>query len=154
MHDIVYFNKSLGTDKGQKNRFLLSPACFSALHKEASQAYPNEACGFILGHCDNATKILAAPNRAPSPHHAFILSPESLLLAEKTARQANIMVLGIYHSHPDSPAWPSRIDTEQTPAGWWNVILDCYFGTCRTMRSFRKSPDNAALVEEEWKVAE
>ena len=40
----------------------------------------------------------------------YWIAPQDLLKAQREARDRNLQVIGIYHSHPDHPAIPSETD--------------------------------------------
>lgn len=65
--------------------------------KIAMDAYPNEACAFIVGN-----KLIPVENISTTPTQSFELSAEDSLIQLK----AN----GFIHSHPDGPIYPSKAD--------------------------------------------
>ena len=84
----------------------------------AQATYPNECCGAMIGTIDGDTKTvvhaLALDNASEGPQAArYELRPEDLLRADREARERKMDLIGIYHSHISSPAYPSRTDAEQ-----------------------------------------
>jgi len=53
-------------------------------------------------------------NRA-SAAQRFSLCPQGWMQVERAARRQNLLVLGPWHSHPDQPAVPSKLDLAH---GW------------------------------------
>lgn len=45
-----------------------------------------------------------------SKRNRFSIAPQVMLKAQKDARDRNLDIIGIYHSHPDHPAVPSEFD--------------------------------------------
>jgi len=87
------------------------------IHAHGVETYPYECCGALLGRDGDLSRdvldLLPLENRRnDSPRNRFEVTPADVLLAEKTARQNNIELLGWYHSHPDAPARPSEFDRE------------------------------------------
>ncbi len=100
-------------------------------------AAPREACGLLLGTQTEAahvvTRIVPIPNTSPA-EDAFRLDPIAWRRAELAARQESLLVLGVWHSHPNSHAEPSTRDREGAQEGWSHVI--CATRGERAMRSF------------------
>ncbi|MCD1259079.1 M67 family metallopeptidase [Paenibacillus athensensis] len=75
---------------------------------------PAEACGFIQGTFDAArqqyaaTALVPIPNAAADPRRRFLLDPAAALPYLLDPDRHN--VIGLFHSHPDEPAAPSRAD--------------------------------------------
>ncbi len=49
-------------------------------------------------------------NDAPEKRNSFAIAATDYRAAEQTAEQQALSLLGIYHSHPDCDAIPSRFD--------------------------------------------
>ena len=60
---------------------------------------------------------------AGEQYHRFLITPQTLMKAEKTAGGAGQLVLGFYHSHPDHPARPSEYDREHAWPFYSYVIV-------------------------------
>jgi proteasome lid subunit RPN8/RPN11 len=72
---------------------------------------PNECCGMI-GGCDGvASRVLRVKNAAASPLR-YEMDPKEMFEAYK-ALEAEGELLGIYHSHTKSAAYPSQTDVNQ-----------------------------------------
>lgn len=50
--------------------------------------------------------------RVTSKRRRYAIAPIDLLKAQREARDRQLSVIGIYHSHPDYPAIPSQFDLE------------------------------------------
>jgi len=71
-----------------------------------------EVCGLIGGRDDNALTVYPVNNIADDPAHRFLMGPKEQINAMRRMREANEILWGIYHSHPDSPAEPSASDRD------------------------------------------
>jgi len=125
------------------------------IHAHGEQAYPEECCGVLIGRDakegEPATvvRVIAAENeRVDSRHNRYVISPQSLLRAQRDARAAGLDVVGYYHSHPDHPARPSEFDREHAWPGTSYVIVSVREGKAVDCRSWRLRDDRAAFEEE------
>jgi proteasome lid subunit RPN8/RPN11 len=117
------------------------------------ETYPHECCGAILGRDgDRSREVLAllplANRRDDSPRNRFELTPGDVQLAEKTARDKNLELIGWYHSHPDAPARPSEFDREHAWPWYSYIILSVQSGQARDMNSWRLRDDRSAYDAE------
>ena len=97
-----------------------------AIHDHAREAYPEECCGFLLGHSGTPRRIegsgrarnVATENRA----RRYTIDPLELLHTDDDARKKSLELIGIYHSHPDHPAAPSEYDRSRA-ASWLSYVI-------------------------------
>lgn len=98
--------------------------CYLALRRAAEQAYPEEACGILLGRREGSNEIverlIACTNADPEPTRRYSIPPQELIAAQREARDEQLEILGFYHSHPDHPAEAS--DTDLNEAYWTGCI--------------------------------
>ena len=78
----------------------------------ARAGLPNEACGILAGRDGEAERFFPATPDEPSPYYYRIEAHEQLRILDEIDA-AGLDVVGIYHSHVASPAYPSRTDVEQ-----------------------------------------
>jgi proteasome lid subunit RPN8/RPN11 len=78
----------------------------------ARAGLPNEACGIIAGQGDRAERFFPAESDEPSPYYYRIESRDQIRIMNEID-DAGLDLIGIYHSHVSSPAYPSRTDAEQ-----------------------------------------
>ena len=71
--------------------------------------YPNEACGILAGTGNSVTKVYSMSNSEPSPI-SYFMEPKEQFRVMKELRQEGLTMLAIFHSHPQSPAYPSVKD--------------------------------------------
>lgn len=79
------------------------------LLRHALDGMPNEACAILLGVGNRVKEVFLTENKERSPA-AFTVPPEQLLEAYKMAEARKWAVVGIFHSHPSSHAYPSETD--------------------------------------------
>ena len=78
----------------------------------ALQAQPSECCGLLSGENGLITDLHRLRNTAQKPETRYFASPEDLFTAMRRIREAGQKLLGVYHSHPRTPAYPSASDVE------------------------------------------
>jgi proteasome lid subunit RPN8/RPN11 len=132
------------------------------------ETYPHECCGALLGRDGGAAESAAGAEKPPvrevlallplvnrrddSPRNRFSVTPEDVILADKTARQQGLDVIGWYHSHPDHPARPSQYDQDHAWPWYSYIIVSVQNGLAKDMTSWRLKDDRCAYVEEKIAV--
>jgi len=81
----------------------------------AREELPNECCGMIAGRDGEATGVVRVKNAAASPLR-YEMDPQGQYDALKSIEGGGDELLGIYHSHTKSAAYPSQTDVNQAVA--------------------------------------
>ncbi len=106
---------------------MLAPELQAEIRRLADAAQPNEACGLLVGTEESDTvlvrRLVPMNNIADDPRSGYLIDPEDYLLTDRMAEGENAAVVGVYHSHPDGSATPSRTDLELAWPGWSYVII-------------------------------
>lgn len=76
----------------------------------AKKGYPNEIVGFLLGVNRKITEIYSVENVAKEKERRFQINDIDYIKVENFALDKKLDILGIFHSHPDYPAIPSKHD--------------------------------------------
>jgi proteasome lid subunit RPN8/RPN11 len=79
--------------------------------RHSQTKYPYEACGILAGKDGVASRIYPMTNTDRSSN-TFFMNPGEQLRVFKQMRKVGIEMLGIYHSHPASSAYPSKKDCD------------------------------------------
>lgn len=74
--------------------------------------------------------------RVMSRRRRYAIAPTDLLKAQKAARDRHLSVIGIYHSHPDSPAIPSSFDLECAWQQYSYIIVSVRQGKTSDIKSW------------------
>ena len=132
---------------------------FSIMKAHAEAAYPNECVGAMLGTSNHDAKCvtLAMPleNSAEGSQTAFYqLSNDSLLAADKAARQLGLDMIGIYHSHPDADAYFSETDLKHSCPWYSFVVLSVKAGRYDHANSWLPDFEQTRADREELDAAE
>jgi len=75
----------------------------------AREEAPIEACGMLAGNNGIVRRHYRMTNRDASAEH-FTLEPREQFSLIKIVRSEKFSILGVYHSHPATPARPSQED--------------------------------------------
>ena len=111
---------------------------------------PNEACAILYGNKikekNTVKEIWLTKNSNPSPIE-FTLSAEQTWEMDQKRKELNLEVIGIFHSHPNSDAFPSSTDKkfmQNNPYVW--II---YSGINKNFRAFILESDSVEIQIEE-----
>jgi proteasome lid subunit RPN8/RPN11 len=128
------------------------------IHAHGAQTYPHECCGALLGREEDGEREVVdllplANRREDSPRNRFELMPEDVRLAEKTAREKRLELIGWYHSHPDAPARPSEYDRDHAWPWYSYLIVSVEARRPRDTTSWRLRDDRSAFDPEAMESA-
>ena len=114
----------------------------TSVHRDAVvatcvRALPNEGCGLLLGTPEGiVTDVIASPNVADSAK-LYEIDSGVLLRAYRRCDEEGLNVLGVFHSHTHSEAYPSPTDVNQAPDPSWHYVLVSLRDVPSVIRSFR-----------------
>lgn len=109
---------------------------------DAAATFPDECCGFLFGRETAEERIIEqvlAVNNAKEgdKRRRFEITPGDYLGAERYADENNLLLLGVYHSHPNHPAIPSEHDRLAAQPNFSYVILSVINNEYAGLRSWR-----------------
>lgn len=93
----------------------------------ARSEHPNECCGLLIGKGEHVSKQYRMTNTHQSPV-SYLMDPKEQFKVFKEIREEGTDLIGIYHSHPHTRAYPSKTD----------VGLAYYPETCYIIISLEK----------------
>ena len=95
---------------------LLSTTHYEQIIAHCRRVYPKEACGLLAGSARPArglerfvAQVYPMTNVEDSPI-GYSMDPKEQLAMEKQMRQRGQRLIGLYHSHTASAAYPSSVD--------------------------------------------
>jgi proteasome lid subunit RPN8/RPN11 len=113
---------------------------------------PEEACGLLVGPFggDEATHIFLTANAAASAM-VYEIDPKEMLAVDRAARDLGADIMGVFHSHTHTDAFPSPTDVAQALDPGWHYVLVSLRDTHPVVRSYLIV--DGAITEEPVEVA-
>jgi proteasome lid subunit RPN8/RPN11 len=122
----------------EAEKFQLPEAMRMAIVDHAMRDAPRECCGIIAGR-DGLPMQLYETRNVAAGNRFYEIDPAQLIDLEfRELPEQEMELVAIYHSHPESPAYPSATDVEL--AFWPDaVFLICSLADCDRplIRGFR-----------------
>ncbi|HVO70731.1 MAG TPA: M67 family metallopeptidase [Aggregatilineaceae bacterium] len=121
-------------------KLVLPHALHTGIQRYLENAFPNEAGGFLIGRLDGengehpeirvVTETRFAENifETNEQYHRYLMEEEAFQSAEDYADEHNLILLGHFHSHPNSPAVPSEFDRVHALPNFVYLILSVQHG--------------------------
>ena len=116
----------------------LTPDQWAAMVAHCLAAYPEEGCGLLGGdpHSGQVGTVFPTANAAASAR-VYTVDPRDHLRADRAAEDAGQSIIGVFHSHTHTDAYPSDTDTRQAPDPTWHYVLVSLRDTHPVVRSYR-----------------
>ncbi len=90
---------------------ILKKELLARITEHAIREFPNESCGILAGNQGTVEKVYEMVNVEKSPQTFFMDAREQLKVMKEIRKEGHEMI-GIYHSHVASEAYPSSYDVE------------------------------------------
>ena len=109
---------------------------------ESEEAFPNEACGLMLGARQEAdvhiSSVHVSRYLADTPLTHFEIDPQLRFNLERLAREKIQDIVAVYHSHPNGMVKPSEVDLSRAhePGLIW-LIVALELGKVTDCRAYR-----------------
>ncbi len=115
------------------HKIKLSQTDKKILSEYSENQKPNESCALLFGKDDTVKNLFLTENIEKSPLN-FTISNKQLIEGYKIAEEKNMEVIGIFHSHPDSEAYPSNTDKKFMQSN--PVVWIIYSGISKNFRAY------------------
>ena len=132
----------------------VKPDCQEEMNLHAEEAFPEECCGFMLGtESEDGTRDISEVykiinTKEENRERRYLIEPTEQLKAERHARENQLDVLGVYHSHPNHPSQASEFDRVHAMPFWSYLIISCMNGKRAQVQSWRLREDRSQFDEE------
>jgi len=128
---------------------LLPKSLWDRMVAHCLDCLPLEACGLLAGaplpqpgdqgeqgRPQEVREIYPATNAARSAR-LYTVEPRDLLRADRAAESIGLALVGVWHSHTHTPAYPSPTDIAQAPDPSWHYVLVSLSDLEPVVRSYR-----------------
>ena len=133
---------------------ILNNDTHGSMQEHALATFPEECCGFLFGSFKDDRVIVDNVKDVKNNHpdykaRRFLISPEDYINAEKYADESGLMLVGVYHSHPNHPAIPSETDRLAAMPGFTYIIYSIMDGKPAELTAWELEEDRSKfrLVE-------
>ena len=98
---------------------------------------PDEACGLLVGPYggDETTHLFVTANAAASAM-VYEIDPKEMLRVDRAAQEVGADIMGVFHSHTHTDAYPSPTDVAQALDPGWHYVLVSLRDTHPVVRSY------------------
>jgi len=124
----------------------LSQSDKKVLSEYSENQKPNESCAILFGKNDQVLDLFLTENIEKSPVN-FTISNQQLIEGYRIAEEKRMDVVGIFHSHPDSDAYPSSTDKKFMQSN--PVVWIIYSGINKNFRAYLLESDIIEIPIEE-----
>jgi proteasome lid subunit RPN8/RPN11 len=102
------------------------------------RALPEEGCGLLGGDAETAVvgKCYPTANVAASAKR-YEVDPRDLLRADREAEEGGMSLIGVFHSHTHTDAFPSPTDVAEAPDPSWHYVVVSLRHEVPALRSYR-----------------
>jgi [CysO sulfur-carrier protein]-S-L-cysteine hydrolase len=108
---------------------------------------PDEACGLLAGRPESGAASICYPTRnAAASTRVYTVDPRQHLQADRDAEGRGLAIIGVFHSHTHTEAYPSPTDVAQAPDPTWHYVLVSLRDVAPSVRSYLILDGN--IVEE------
>ena len=112
---------------------ILSPSDKKILSEYSENQKPNESCAILFGKKNQVSDLFLTENIEKSSVN-FTISNKQLIEGYKIAEEKKMEVIGIFHSHPNSDAFPSNTDKKFMQSN--PVVWIIYSGINKNLKAF------------------
>jgi proteasome lid subunit RPN8/RPN11 len=122
----------------------------AAMVEHCMREAPLEACGILAGRREPWVDCLFPLRNELASRTRYNASPADLIAAIQAMRSNSSVMLALYHSHPASPAIPSRTDLELNHYGPLPRVIVSLAGPVPEVRIWRLEAER--FEEVRWRA--
>jgi proteasome lid subunit RPN8/RPN11 len=116
----------------------LTEAVYHQMVAHCLTGLPEEACGLLGGDPEAAAVVTCYPTRnVAASAKLYTVDPKEHLRADRDAESGGHSIIGVFHSHTHTEAYPSPTDVTQAPDPTWHYVLVSLRDIRPVVRSYR-----------------
>ena len=99
---------------------------------------PDEGCGLLGGDLESGEAVTCYPTRnLAASAKLYTVDPAEHLRADRDAEASGHSIIGVFHSHTHTEAYPSPTDVAQAPDPAWHYVVVSLRDVQPVVRSYR-----------------
>lgn len=99
---------------------------------------PEEAAGLLGGDPRTGRALVCYPTRnLARSARVYTVDPRQHLAADRDAEARGLEIIGVFHSHTHTDAYPSATDVAQAPDPDWHYVIVSLRDIAPVVRSYR-----------------
>jgi proteasome lid subunit RPN8/RPN11 len=123
----------------------LAPHVYAQMVGHCYDELPNEGCGLLGGDPAIAKASICYPTaNADASARTYSVEPRDILRADRDAEAHGRELIGVFHSHTHTDAYPSPTDVAQAPDPTWHYVIVSLRDDAPVVRAFRIVDGNIA----------
>ena len=116
----------------------LGPDVYAPMVGHCYDGLPFEACGLLGGDPKTGRAILCYPTtNVAASARVYTVDPREHLRADRDAEGRGLEIIGVFHSHTHTDAYPSPTDVAQAPDPTWHYVIVSLRDVVPVVRSYR-----------------
>jgi proteasome lid subunit RPN8/RPN11 len=116
----------------------LPEAAYNQMVAHCLVGLPDEACGLLGGNPETGQVVTCYPTRnLAASAKLYTVDPKDHLRADRDAEANGSSIIGVFHSHTHTDAYPSPTDVAQAPDPTWHYVLVSLRDIRPVVRSYR-----------------
>lgn len=101
----------------------IHPEIRQAMVAHAYNCHPEESCGLLAGDARGAIRMAYPLTNVLRSQTNYTIDPREHFRALKHAERQGWDIVGVFHSHPHTRAYPSPTDVQLAPEPDWLYVL-------------------------------
>lgn len=116
----------------------LAPLVYKQMIGHCYDGLPDEACGLLAGDPAVGKAVVGyLTANADASSRTYTVDPKDMLRADRDAEARGLSILGVFHSHTHTEAYPSPTDVAQAPDPEWHYVIVSLRQDAPVVRSYR-----------------
>jgi proteasome lid subunit RPN8/RPN11 len=116
----------------------LSATAYRRMIGHCLDGLPHEACGLLGGDPDTGRALVCYPTgNVAASARLYTVDPKHHLHADRDAEGRGLEIMGVFHSHTHTEAYPSATDVAQAPDPGWHYVIVSLKDLAPVTRAYR-----------------